>query len=135
MTITDELAALIATDLNAHIATRRTSNLNDYASFNINYDLMRIATAELAASLLQSTDPDFRYYYSDSTHDELRNPAQIIDDCRRFFDADYDDDFTALIDFAPLIADNIDYLLDLELDELHFDTIAELATYIAAAAS
>jgi hypothetical protein len=71
MTSIDAMTALLHDDLAAAMIMRATSNNNDYATFRINYDIMRIANRELTDELAArefATIDDLAAFIADLAH-------------------------------------------------------------------
>ena len=135
----DHMTTLIAADLRLLIDADNRSA--DYASFRIAYDLLRIASADLAfATRIDLSHPDMTYYFSDSTYDEITNPATTIEYATAIIGIAYErnaDDID-----LDILANNIALAIDLHCRDYNLDdadadallmpaTLDELAEYIA----
>lgn len=85
MNITIEsLATAIRADIDNDLTDTTTDAL---PTFRLISEMMHLAAADLR---LTRPDPSTRYYFSDSTYDEITNAAHIITTCSAFIDAFYD---------------------------------------------
>lgn len=132
--MTKSIESLITT---AHddftIATEQFAShtMTDHPLFKLNLTFMRCATIDLTASLDYSINPDYEYNYTDSTHDEISNPAFIIADCNNLNALIFDDDRSDAMHSALLaMIDNLNTeLYDYDIDaEPTFDSIDDIIT-------
>lgn len=114
------LDALIDADLATYDPDASASESN---CFRLTIDLMHAAARELATPI--TDDPAYLYYFSDSTYDEINNPASAITDCNAAIACFYEipDD---LADAMHALTESITYMIDpddFDLDTLTIDEI------------
>lgn len=139
---TESIASIISASI-IDYDTHRDDISRDYADdasihafHRFAFTFTRAASADLTESLTFSTPRispysnelfSDKFYFSDSTYDEINNPLSICNDAQTLINILYEISPTELNDlneFATLIADDIESMLDYEIDEIDdFDSL------------
>jgi hypothetical protein len=131
MTTNDAIAQMIFDAMTEYCADRNSRTPLPLTKFA--FTIARAAKTELIESLdyslptMPNTFSD-EYYLSDSTFDDITNPMNILTDISSLFDILLESDPD--ISLAQLLADDCEYLLSIDFDDLTFNSLDELTAHI-----